>query len=259
MPLDTEPLQKRLWLANGFLLFATLIVILGLVAYAFLWEDLFGDRRTTVRAEPGTSRDGAVPTRAVRFSEPRSNPGTEVQLIAVHHGRGELHQTVGLDGSSGYFSGSNDGPMVNVLFLDPVTSAARLLLDRRAFIVAIDAPYRDADSVRRAISYRIVFADTDRDGELSADDDSELWVTDLEGRNLRRASPEGAIVRSDTFVDDGKRILIFAVDRPPADGEVRDEQMPQRAFVYDVAAGTSAPLTQLDSLALVAGRVVAGR
>ena len=258
MPLNIEPFQKRLWLANGFLLFATLIVILGLVAYAFLGEDFFSDKRTTVRADPADGGERTPATRAVRFSEPRSTHGTAVRLIAVHHGHGELHQTIGLNGSQSYFSGSHDGPMVNVMFLDPATSDARLLLDRRAFVVSIDAPQRDSDSLRRAIAYRIVFTDTDRDGELSEEDDSELWVTDIEGRNLRRASPEGVVVSSDTFIDDGKRILILAFNQAPDNRKASKEQMPQRAFVYDVAARTSAPLTQLDSLALVAGRVVAG-
>lgn len=257
MPLNTEAPRKRHWLANGFLRFAALLVILGIVAYALFGRG-FGDRPTAVRAETGTTGDDAEPTRAVRFGTPRSISGTTVRLITVHHGRGELLESFDVSGSQGYSTGSRDSPTVNVLFFDPATSAAHLLLDRRGLIASLDAPDRADDSLRRTIAYRIVFADADGNGELS-EEDSELWVSDVEGRNLRRASPEGAVVRSTTFIDDGTRILISAIDRAPDNRKASKEQMPQRAFVYDAAAGTITPLAQLDSLALVAGRVVAGR
>jgi hypothetical protein len=197
------------------------------------------------------------PVPAVRFSSAQSISGTAVRLITVH-GSGELLENFDVSGSQGYSYGSRENPIINALFFDPATSAAHLLLDRRGLIVSLDVPDRGDDSLRRTITYRIVFADADGDGNLS-EEDAELWVSDVEGRNLRRASPEGAVVRSATFIDNSTRILIFSVDRAPDNRRASKEQMPQRAFVYDIAAHRIVPLTQLDSLALEAGRVVTGR
>ena len=257
MPLNTEPPRMRHWLANRFLRFVALLVIVGLVAYVWFGRAGFGDRSTTVGAERGSTRDEESPAPAVRFSAPRSIPGTPVRLITVHHERRKLLEAFGVGGVRDYSYGSPESPTVNVLFFDPATSVARLLLDRRALIASIDAPDRGDSSVRRTISYRIVFADADGNGELE-EEDSELWVSDVEGRDLRRASPEGAVVRSATFMEDGKRILIFAVDRAPDNRRVSKEQMPQRAFVYDIASDGIRSLTQLDSLAIAAGQVVTG-
>lgn len=256
--MSSDPPRKPQWLPNGFLRFAILLLLLGFAAYLLFGGRFFGDRPTTARGEPGETRDDVEPTRAVRFSEPRSIWGTTVRLITLHHGRGEVLETFGVGSSQDYSYGSRGSPTINVLFFDPATSAARLLLDRPALIGSINTPERGDDSLRRTISYRIVFADADGDGELS-EEDSELWVSDVEGRNLRRASPEGVVVRSATFIEGGKRILIFATNRAPDNRRASKEQMPQRAFVFDIAADTIIPLAHLDSLALAAGRVVVGR
>lgn len=256
--MSSDPPRKPQWLSNGFLRFAILLLILGFAAYLLFRGGLFGDRPTTAQGESGTTREDVEPTRAVRFSEPRAISGTGVRLITVHHGRGEVLETFGVGSSQDYSYGSRGSPTINVLFFDPATSAARLLLDRAALIGSINTPERGDDSLRRTISYRIVFADADGDGVLS-EEDSEVWVSDVEGRNLRRASPEGVVVRSATFIEGGKRILILATDRAPDNRRASKEQMPQRAFIYDVAADRTVPLTQLDSLALEAGRLVVER
>lgn len=259
MTLNTERLSKRLWLVNGVLLLAALVVVLLLIGYVAVGERMFAVEPAAVRAEPVVQ--AGRPARAVRFGEPEQIRGTEMRLVAVRHGHGDVHQRgAGIGSSSSYGGHWRDGPLVNVLFLDPKSGEGRLLLDRAAFIEAIDKPRQDEDPLRRLIVYRIVFADSDGDGELSEKDGAELWVSDLEGRGFRRASPEGFFARGHTFLEGGRQLLILAVERPtPGQRNVGEEQMPQRTFTYDAASQTTRPLVALDSLALAAGRLVGGR
>jgi hypothetical protein len=253
---DSDHLFKRLWLVNGVMFLVALVGIIGVVTYTFVTET-FGDRGPEVRAEPNGGEGGGPPTaRAVRYSSPESIRGTAVQLIEVHHGSAAVSSAMLIGAAASSMYRDSDGPMVNAIFLDPGAASGRLLLDRPAFIRSMQFPRYEDDSLQHFISYSIVFEDTNGDETLDADDAEAVYVTDLEGRGLKRASPEGILVQSHDLLPDG-RLLILGVAQPPK-GE-KDERMPQRAFVHDFARATTTPLTALDSLALRAGTVLRGR
>lgn len=197
--------------------------------------------------------------------------GTAVQLVTVHHGEADQTEEGG-SLSSGSTSGGGshygrDGPMVNVIFLTPGASRGRILLERPAIIQLLEfplassrastivTPYSEADSLQTWITYKIIDSDTNRDGKLTSADRVALHVSALDGSALRRVVPDSFEVIFHAPTRDGRGLLVMALEAPKGK-EVKQEEMRQRSFVYDVASGRLAPYMALDSAADRAARIV---
>jgi hypothetical protein len=157
--------------------------------------------------------------------------------------------------------------MVNVIFLTPGAPQGRLLLDRPAIIHvlgfptppdparAVIMPDSKSDSLQTWITYDITDRDTNGDGTLTSEDGAALYVSALDGSQLRRVVPEPYKVISHTPTQDGRGLLVLALEQPRGK-EVGKEEMRQRSFVYDVTSGRLAPYMALDSAADRAARIV---
>lgn len=185
--------------------------------------------------------------RAVRYTAPHAIHGTSTRIVMVQNGRAYAPN------EGGYASGARYSREIvaNAVFLD--AQGARLLLDRPAYVESIDFPQTPAD-IQRWIGYRIAFDDTNRDGKLDSRDQTPLYVTDLEGRNLRPVL-RAPLRLQRTQVLDATRMLVYALE-PPAGQTVAEDRMRQRAFIYDVAAGQLSPYAALDSAAARAGQIL---
>jgi hypothetical protein len=273
MASDPDRLLKRVWLVNGFLLLALgCIALLGLgLAFASQLLRRDGNSVRAVRAvEP---RSGVMP-RAVRYDPPVPIRGTAVRLVGVRHGEADqpiVVPDISISSTGTAASGGRYRPgghsLVNIIFLEPGGRGGRLLLDRPAFIAHISYPVArtrndpymldpPGDTLQTWISYQIAFEDTNRDGILDHQDRAGLYVSALDGTNLRRAAPEGVWIQSHTVGEEGRSILVFALEPPGGKENVPPEQMRQRAFLYDVPTGTIRPYGVLDSLATRAGIIV---
>jgi hypothetical protein len=235
---------KLLWLAIGILLLTFLVGGGAMILAQVIGNRGAGDAAVRVAGEGGPAREEP---RAVRFAEPQRIHGTTTRLVPVEYGR--AYQPDG----GGYASGARytSEVVANVVFLDD--AGARLLLDRPAHVESIDYP-RAADAVQRWIAYRIAFDDTNRDGKLDRRDASSLYVTDLEGRNLRPVLRPPLRLRTFQALDAG-RMLVYALE-PPAGAAVDEDRMRQRVFIYDVASGRLAPYAALDSTVARAAQIL---
>ncbi|HEV8263900.1 MAG TPA: hypothetical protein VGQ06_03045 [Gemmatimonadales bacterium] len=255
---DLDRWLKRLWLVNGALLLA--LLVFGIGALIVEWLSGTFSRRNAVIA-PDTAASASARPRAVRFSPPRRVLGTSTRIVVVRYGKGQqgadFASGAALSGS-GFYSYSEgrdaDGPVVNLLFVDG-TKPGRMLLDRPAYVGGFDYPYDRADSLERWITYRIAFEDTNHDGQLDGDDERDLYMSDLDGTNLRRVLPADMQVLETSPVGDGRHVIVTALE-VPKDWHGSDEELPQRAFLYDVRAGVLTPHAALDSLALKAARLL---
>jgi hypothetical protein len=154
----------------------------------------------------------------------------------------------------GNSTGTPSRALVNAIFLGPA-GEARLLLDRAGFIRSIDLPGQAPDSARTWLAYEIAFRDTDHDGRLGPGDRAELYVSDSDGTRLRPVLPAGVLPRAHVVLDPG-HVLVLGLT-PPADTAVPERRWPQRAYLYDVARGTSRPLAAIDTLVERAARLSA--
>ena len=256
---DMDRWLKRLWLVNGVLLLILIVVSTGAIVVTWLSGAFSG--RNAVLA-PDSTRSAAVAPRAVRYSPPRAIWGTKARVVVVRYGKGQQGRGVGLSSEmngSGFYSYAGDrdadGPVVNLLFL-PGTGAGRVLLDRPAYVSWFDYPSTKEDSLQRWITYRIALDDRNSDGRLDSDDRVDLFVSDLDGSNLRRVLPPGMRLLDHQPAGDGRHLIITAL-HVPEDWRGSDDELPQRAFLYDVPTGSTTPYAALDSLVRNAANVLA--
>ena len=254
---DMDRWLKRLWMVNGVLLLGLLVLGTGALLVSWL-SGALGTKNAVIA--PDTTRSGPVKPRAVRFSAPRDIWGTKTRLVVVGYGKSQ--QGAGLSGSNMSmrefysYDGSSDasGPRVNVIFITG-TETGRVLLDKPAYIGWLDFPNDKSDSLKRWITYHVAFDDTNKDGRLDSDDRQELYVSDVEGLNLRRVLPPGMRLLDDDPLGDGRHLIVTAL-QVPEDWRGSEDELRERAFLYDVQTGATAPYTGLDSLVQRAARVL---
>lgn len=246
---DMDRWLKRLWLVNGVLLL--ILTVLGTGALLVTWlSGAFGGRNAVLA--PDATGGAAVKPRAVRYSPPRPIWGTKTRIVVVRYGKGQ--QGSGMAFGS-YEYRDEDGPVVNFLFLTG-TVPGRVLLDKPAFVGDYNFPRSKDDSLQHWVTYRIAFEDTNGDGRLDGNDRVDLYVSDLDGSNLRRVLPTGLRVLEDHEVGDGRHLVVTAL-QVPKDWRGSDDELLQRAFLYDVTTGAATPYAALDSLVRDAARTLA--
>ncbi|HEY0018939.1 MAG TPA: hypothetical protein VGC13_21745 [Longimicrobium sp.] len=244
---------KLLWLAIGVLLL-TLLAAGGVMILAqWIGNRGAGDAAVQVASENRAPREEP---RAVRYGPPMPIRGTATRIVMVGYGTGHTYGP----GLSGDYDdeGRRPGAEVNVMFLD--AAGARLLLDRPAFIHRVSYPQPDPAPGMELpagppwISYVLSLDDANRNGRLDERDASALYVSDLDGKNLRPVLRPPLRYESHHVLDAG-RMLVYALE-PPAGAEVEEDRMRQRAFIYDVASGRLSPYAALDSAAARAGQIL---
>ena len=250
MKLSLDRAFRVVWLVVGGLLLLFLLGAGVLIGIQWLRNAGAGEEAVRVASQAQPRQE----PRAVRYGRPLDVGGTDTRLVLVSYGEGD-------EASWGYGSGSSrgGGTWVNAVFLD--AQGARLLLDRPAFIRDVDFPgegdtdYPATDSLQAWITYVMALDDADRDGRLDHRDGLGLYVTDLQGRNLRPVlrPPLRYVLH---HVLDAGRMLVYALE-PPSGRTVDEKQMRQRAFTYDIASGALSPYVALDSAVARAAQVVA--
>jgi hypothetical protein len=240
MKLSVDRALRAIWLAIGVLLLGFLLVF-AVVAVTG-WIRTMGADEAAVRVarESGQPREEA---RAVRLGMPDSIRGSTAMIAMVGN----------VEGHQGRYK---EQPPVNVVFLDD--QGARLLLDRPAYIAEVRYP-RPHDSAAPAsqnwISYQVAMEDGNGNGQLDDRDPRSLYVTDLEGRNLRPVIQPPMRLLEHQAIGPG-RILVYALE-PPRGQQVAEERMRQKAFVYETATGKLLPFAALDAAADRAADILA--
>jgi hypothetical protein len=238
MKLSVDRALQAIWLAIGVLLLGFLLVF-AVVAVTG-WIRTMGADEAAVRVarESGPAREEA---RAVRVGMPDSIRGSTAMIAMVGNGRDYQVRTF----ARSEHSGDKGAPMVNVMFLDD--QGARLLMDKPAYIgeVRYPRPREAASPAQDWISYEIATEDGNGNGQLDDRDPRSLYVTDLQGRNLRPVIRPPMRLLEHRAIGPG-RILVYALE-PPQGQQVAEDRMRQRAFVYETATGRLLPFTVLDA------------
>jgi hypothetical protein len=91
--------------------------------------------------------------------------------------------------SSSEYTGSDRLKWNNIVFYDPASGAARLLLDHPALICQFHAPSDKGPVHGNYLLLAIAEADTNHDGVLGPDDAVRLYRADANGNGLRAVTP----------------------------------------------------------------------
>lgn len=121
---------------------------------------------------------------------------------------------------------------VNILFLDKNYKVEHQLLDSLASVSDMELPYpygNKQDSTIQNILYMIGFQDTNEDNLLNSQDDSDLYISDLNGRNLKKIT-SGFNVKSYWFKESHSKIFIEYTLRT----KEREEHKRKMFAIYDI-------------------------
>lgn len=142
----------------------------------------------------------------------------------------------------------------NVVFMDKDYHVTGLLLDRRAAVnnIFFSRPYHNhmdyyddsdpVDTTVKNIAYDIAFEDSNNDGKINYQDDYDLYISDLDGRNLTQVTKQIDVL-SYEFIDSNSRIFVSFQDR----SDMRDEYKQTKFGVYNIKGKTFSELTDIES------------
>jgi hypothetical protein len=128
---------------------------------------------------------------------------------------------------------------VNIIFLDIDYNVVNTLLDRKAFILNYFSPrvnFQDAEKIDptvKNIIYLITFDDTNKDGLLNENDDDDLYISDVDGSNLKQITKNVTILDYD-FINSNTEIFVVYEKR-----DLTPEEHKRKLFAkYDIQSDT---------------------
>jgi len=149
-----------------------------------------------------------------------------------------------------YASYANDyysGNQINVIFLNKDYQVINTLLDRKACILGMkfqrkSNSTKEIDTSVKYIAYSIAFEDTNKDNKINHYDNGDLYISDLEGRNLKKVT-ENIYVEHYKFIDHNSRILIHYKEIK----DIPEEHKEVQFAIYDIANEKFTKLNSLNS------------
>lgn len=147
--------------------------------------------------------------------------------------------------------------LFNILFLTKDYDVIGTLVDRKASIIDIDFPrysYRNdkIDKTVNNIVYLISFDDTNNDGKLNSLDFHDLYISDLNGKNLTQVT-KGVDVESFEFVKSNSELFIRFRER----NEQREEHRKVKFAIFKIKSATLIQLSGLnDTLDIIESSLI---
>ncbi|MDW7695656.1 hypothetical protein R9C00_26285 [Flammeovirgaceae bacterium SG7u.111] len=251
---------KFLVIANG-LIILTIAVIALLFMVSEFARDFFGGSRydepagVIVGNELDKAKEKNLALQGIIYDSPQEiynstnffvtvnvkNYKEARELVDSHHQRDEV--SLGLSKSSyyNYFPG-----YINIVFLDENYQPIIKLLNKKGVITEYNIPqksgnlFNEIDTTVKNIAYKLAFEDTNKDGKLDSEDDQDLYISDLSGKNLTQVT-ENIDIERYNFQNEHKEIFIEYYER----GD--DSEYKRKKFlIYDIATKTSRKLESLE-------------
>jgi hypothetical protein len=126
--------------------------------------------------------------------------------------------------------------VTNIAFVNDNGKDTRLLIDNKCSIIRADIPLY-GDTLQKYIIYRIVFSDSDGDGRLTYHDESNLFISDLNGLKLRQICPDSISV-SQLIKSFRRNKIIFRGLYKPKDISIPKNDWRDQIFTYDLQKDT---------------------
>ena len=231
MKFNLDKSLKYLWLING-------LVILGAMTNSMIIQPLLnpkpephyyyehGDDDIVIGEKLAKAIEEGRILQGLTYAMPSSiNNSSNYYMLISAHTYEEAKEYERAAGSAGDLSFSFYN-CVNILFLDKNYQPTRSLLDKKASILDFEFPryYKaDSDTFSKHIAYMIGFEDTNEDGVLNSDDSHDLYISDLDGSNLKQITTNLNIEEYD-FQRRHNEIFISFTDRGPGREEYKNEK-----------------------------------
>lgn len=155
-------------------------------------------------------------------------------------------------GANQYFATTG---LANLLFADSTGKHLGKLLDKTAYIHLVDLSASNIyDNItgqylkptKNYILYKISFEDTNQDGFLNEMDMAGLYISDIDGQNLKKLSPENSFCINYEFVDSLHERLRISYLEKSVRGKINEKE--QQFLEYNVVSQTSKPAEDLNKV-----------
>jgi|WetSurMetagenome_2_1015567.scaffolds.fasta_scaffold00213_14 hypothetical protein len=134
---------------------------------------------------------------------------------------------------------------VNILFLDSKYNFVRKLVEKKASITSVYVPEGISnvavDTTVKNIAYLIAYEDSNKDKLIDCDDNYDLFISDLDGRNLTKVTND-IDIQSFKFINSHKDLLIAYTDR----NNLPEEHRVKRFGIYNIGDHKFTVLTGID-------------
>ena len=137
---------------------------------------------------------------------------------------------------------------VNVIFLDENYQVITSLLNGKASIFQIEPQRKsynlernELDKTVKYIAYLIAFEDSNKDGKLNSADNHDLYLSDLNGKNLKKVTSSINLDRFE-FTNSNSQIFIKYTDRD----DIKEEHKKQKFAIYDIESSKLINMSSID-------------
>lgn len=216
---------KYIWLAVG-------VLVLGCILTGIFFALDLDNTYRRPREQQGVTIDNSTKERLEKvnlelsYSSPINLGNSDHYMLNVYisYKKDESKLEGGFDSYSRKDMDVNEPS--NIIFLDKNLTPVRTLFDKKALVTSVYYPQEtilgeeeyQTHTDMKYILYEIVFNDTDEDGQLDAGDNSDLYISELDGSNLT-AITNGMNVEEIEFLDKYETILIRYYKKEDADLE----------------------------------------
>jgi hypothetical protein len=245
---------KTLIIINGLIVPIVLVVFLSILIKEFIRnspQPYVPDAINTVNT---ITKDGdTLLTQGLRYDDPESVYNSKNFIIKVMPRTYDKPKKV-ISNSSDYKSNNilmmNEsraisGYYVNILFLDSNYNVIARLVDKRASIESITIPTgysrETVDTTVKNIGYLIAFEDSNNDKRIDWNDNYDLYISGLDGKNLYKVTNQ-VDVKGFNFINHHNDIFISFTDR----SDIRDEYKITRFAIFNIKTRQLQELTSVD-------------
>lgn len=137
---------------------------------------------------------------------------------------------------------------VNIIFLDENYQVITSLLQKKASILKIEPQRKnyklernELDKTVKYIAYLIALEDSNKDGKLNSADNHDLYLSDLNGKNLKKITNNIKLDRFE-FTNSNSQIFIKYTDRE----NIREEYKKQKFAIYDIESSKLLNMSSID-------------
>ena len=226
---------KLIILVNGILLFFVLVF-----ALVNITKEMFSNKNNYneglyVGEKIKKAKEKKVALQGLRYYTPSSLYNSKNSYLPISLLTYEEQKYIYEAASSANDFSSSLLKYVNVIFLDKNYQLIGSLLDKKASILEIE-PQRDSnysnkkvDETVKYIAYLIAFEDSNKDGKLNSGDNHDLYLSNLEGKNLQKIT-NGLNISSYQFKKANSQIFIKYTNR----AEIREEHKKEEFAIYNI-------------------------
>lgn len=239
---------KVIIIVNGILLFFVLIFALYNITKDFFPNEENIERGLYVGEELEDAKKDSVSLQGLKYNIPRDLYNSKNTYLPISLLTYEEEKKINKMASVANDIGDGLLNFVNVIFLDENHQVITSLLDKKASIFDIEPQTKDynlekeeVDKTVKYIAYLIAFEDSNKDGKLNSVDNHDLYISNLEGENLKKVTNNIDVDRFE-FIKSNSQIFIKYTNRE----NIRQEHKKQRFAIYDLESSKFLDMSSID-------------